>query len=131
MTNPLTQIAADLKPAAVDFCRRLIRVPALPGAEKGVADLYLAEMQQLGYDEAFRDDWGNVVGIIRGNRPGPTIMYNAHLDHVDPGDPAEWLGYDPYGAAVDIDEMENQDRSGTESAEVIHGRAAADVKDQL
>ena len=128
MTNPLTQIAADLKPAAVDFCRRLIRVPALPGAEKGVADLYLAEMQQLGYDEAFRDDWGNVVGIIRGNRPGPTIMYNAHLDHVDPGDPAEWLGYDPYGAAVDIDEMENQDRSGTESAEVIHGRAAADVK---
>ena len=128
MENELNEIAARLKPAAVDFCRRLIRVPALPGEEKGVADLYLAEMQKLGYDDVFRDTWGNVIGIIRGNEPGPTLMYNAHLDHVDPGDPAEWLGYDPYGAAVDVAEMDNQDRTGTEMAEVIHGRAAADVK---
>ena len=128
MSNELNQIAAALKPAAIDFCQRLIRVPALPGEEKGVADLYLAEMEKLGYDEVFRDDWGNVVGIIRGNKPGPTIMYNAHMDHVAPGDLNEWLGYDPYGAAIDIDEMENQDRTGTESVEVIHGRAAADVK---
>ena len=41
-------------------------------------------------------------------------MYNAHLDHVEPGDPAEWLGYDPYGAVIDVDLMENQDRTGTE-----------------
>lgn len=128
MENELNEIAARLKPSAVDFCRRLIRVPALPGEEKGVADLYLAEMQKLGYDDVFRDAWGNVIGIIRGNEPGPTLMYNAHLDHVDPGDPAEWLGYDPYGAAVDVAEMDNQDRTGTEMAEVIHGRAAADVK---
>ena len=128
MSNELNQIAAELKPAAVEFCQRLIRVPALSGEEKGVADLYLIEMEKLGYDEVFRDSWGNVVGIIRGTKPGPTIMYNAHLDHVEPGDPAEWLGYDPYGAAIDIDEMENQDRTGTEQAEVIHGRAAADVK---
>ncbi len=128
MSNELNQIAAGLKPAAVEFCQRLIRVPALPGEEKGVADLYLAEMEKLGYDEVFRDEWGNVVGIIRGTKPGPTIMFNAHLDHVEPGDPAEWLGYDPYGAAIDIDEMENQDRTGTEQTEVIHGRAAADVK---
>lgn len=128
MSNELNEIAAELKPAAIDFCQRLIRVPALPGEEKGVADLYLAEMEKLGYDEVFRDNWGNVVGIIRGNKPGPTIMYNAHLDHVAPGDLNEWLGYDPYGAALDIDEMENQDRTGTESVEVIHGRAAADVK---
>lgn len=128
MTNLLNQLAAELKPAAVEFCQRLIRVPALPGEEKGVADLYLAEMEKLGYDEVFRDSWGNVVGIIHGTQPGPTIMYNAHLDHVEPGDPAEWLGYDPYGAVIDVDLMENQDRTGTELTEVIHGRAAADVK---
>jgi putative selenium metabolism hydrolase len=128
MSNLLNKLAAELKPAAVEFCQRLIRVPALPGEEKGVADLYLAEMEKLGYDEVFRDSWGNVVGIIRGTQPGPTIMYNAHLDHVEPGDPAEWLGYDPYGAVIDVDLMENQDRTGTELTEVIHGRAAADVK---
>lgn len=128
MENELNQIAAGLKPAAVDFCQRLIRVPALPGQEKGVADLYLAELEKLGYDEVFRDDWGSVVGIIRGTKPGPTLMYNCHLDHVDPGDPAEWMGYDPYGAMIDVDEMENQDRSMLEKTEVIHGRAASDTK---
>jgi len=128
MVNELSKLAAQLKPAAVEFCQRLIRVPALSGEEKGVADLYLHEMEKIGFDEVFRDSWGNVVGIIKGTKPGPTIMYNCHLDHVDPGDYAEWLGYDPYGAVIDCDEMENQDRTALEKTEVIHGRAAADVK---
>lgn len=128
MESELIKLAAELKPAAVDFCQRLIRVPALSGQEKGVADLYLNEMEKLGFDEVFRDSWGNVVGIIKGTRPGPTIMYNCHLDHVDPGDYSEWMGYDPYGAAIDIDEMENQDGTALEKTAVIHGRAAADVK---
>jgi len=124
----INQLAAELKPAVVDFCQRLIRVPALSGEEKGVADLYLAEMEKLGYDRYFRDKWGNVIGLIEGTEPGPAIMYNAHLDHVDTGDYSEWGGYDPYGAAIDVNEMENQDRDGYELTEVIHGRAAADVK---
>jgi putative selenium metabolism hydrolase len=124
----LNDLAKELQPQAVEFCQRLIRVPALSGEEKGVADLYLAEMEKLGFDEVFRDDWGNVVGIIKGNEPGPTIMYNSHLDHVDPGDYSEWEGYDPYGAEIDMVEIENQDRTGMEVAKVIHGRAASDVK---
>jgi putative selenium metabolism hydrolase len=128
MVNELARLASELKPATVDFCQRLIRVPALSGREEKVADLYLAEMESLGFDEVFRDSWGNVVGIIKGNEPGPTIMYNCHLDHVDPGDYSEWQGYDPYGAAIDVDEMENQDRTALEKTEVIHGRAASDVK---
>lgn len=112
----------------IDFCQRLIRVPALSGEEKEVADLYLEEMKKLEFDRVFRDEWGNVIGIVEGNEPGPTIMYNAHLDHVDTGDISEWGGYDPYGAEIDINQMENQDCDGYEQVEVIHGRAAADVK---
>lgn len=126
--NELNQLAEKYKPDVVDFCQRLLRVPALSGDEKGVADLYLAEMEKLGYDRFFRDKFGNVIGIIEGTEPGPAIMYNAHLDHVDTGDYSEWGGYDPYGAEIDVNEMENQDRDGYESVEVIHGRAAADVK---
>lgn len=124
----ISRLAEELKPELIDFTRRLIRCPALSGQEKRVADLYLAEMEKLGYDEYFRDKWGNIVGIIEGTEYGPTIMYNAHLDHVDTGDYSEWMGYDPYGAEIDINEMENQDRDGYEKVEVIHGRAAADVK---
>lgn len=124
----ISKLAEKLKTDTVDFCQRLIRVPALSGDEKDVADLYLSEMEKLGFDRFFRDKWGNVVGIIDGTEPGPSIMYNAHLDHVDTGDCSEWGGYDPYGAEIDINEMENQDRDGYEAVEVIHGRAAADVK---
>ena len=105
----LNEIARALKPGAVDFCQRLIRTPAASGQEKAVADLYLAEMKKVGYDETFRDEWGNVVGIINGVEPGPTIMYNSHLDQVDPGDPSFWDGYDPYGANLDVAETDNQD----------------------
>jgi putative selenium metabolism hydrolase len=128
MITDVNKIANEIKEEMVDFAKRLIKVPALSGEEKLVADLYLDEMNKLGYDEVFRDDWGNVIGIVNGTEPGPTIMYNAHLDHVDPGDISEWEGYDPYGAEVDEVLMENQDRDELEMAKVIHGRAASDVK---
>jgi putative selenium metabolism hydrolase len=124
----LNEFGKELRPEAVNFCQQLIRIPAAPGNEKGVADLYLAEMKKLGYDEIFRDDWGNVVGIVNGVEPGPTIMYNSHLDQVDPGDLSAWNGYDPYGASIDVVEVDNQERTAREMAAVIHGRGAADVK---
>ncbi|TCK93220.1 putative selenium metabolism hydrolase [Natranaerovirga hydrolytica] len=126
--DTLNKLALELKADMIDFCQRLIKVPALSGEEKGVADLYLAEMEKLGFDRYFRDKWGNVIGIIEGTEPGPAIMFNAHLDHVDTGDYSEWDGYDPYGGEIDVNEMENQDQDGYESVEVIHGRAASDVK---
>ena len=132
MKNPnvslLNELAKQLRPEAVDFCQRLIRTPTSPGNEKRIADLYLAEMEKIGYDQVFRDDWGNVVGMIKGEEPGPTIMYNSHLDQVDPGDPSAWEGYDPYGGEIDLAEADNQDRSAKEKVEVIHGRGASDVK---
>ena len=128
MFSLLNQIAKELKPQAVDFCQRLIRTPSISGDEEAVADIYLAEMEKLGYNQVFRDDWGNVVGIIEGDEPGPTIMFNCHLDHVDIGDPSEWGGYEPYGGEIDEIEVDNQDNTGLELAEVIHGRAASDTK---
>lgn len=127
-SEEINKLASGLKDSAVEFCCKLIRTPSISGNEKAVADLYLEEMKKLGYDEYFRDEWGNVIGIIHGNQEGPTIMYNSHMDHVDPGDPSEWFGYDPYGAEIDFVEVDDQDCNGKEIAQVIHGRAASDVK---
>ncbi len=128
MLAHLTGLAHAYKGQMLDFCQRLIRVPSLSGEEREVADLYLAEMTKLGYDDVFRDAWGNVVGIVRGSEPGPTIMFNGHLDHVDTGDPSQWGGYDPYGGVIDVARMFDQDMTVEEETEVIHGRAASDVK---
>ena len=51
-------LARRLRPEAVAFAQRLVRLPSLGGQEKAVADACIAEMQAIGYDQVFRDDWG-------------------------------------------------------------------------
>ena len=128
MIERIKEHAKALKPAMVELAQRAIRCPSLTGEEGEMSEIFLEELQKLGYDEAFRDEWGNIVGIVRGTEDGPTIMYNGHMDHVDVGDPSEWNGYDPYGGQMDISEIYNGAGDALESALVIHGRAAADTK---
>ena len=127
----IRQIAKQLRPEAVAFAQRLVRCPSLGGGEKGVADLLISELQSIGYDQVFRDDWGNVIGVIDGQQPGPTILLNGHMDHVPPGDLSLWEGYDPYGGGVDVVEVDDRYNARKEKAEVIHGRGVADLKGSL
>lgn len=106
-------LAAELEAPMVDFCRRLIQTPSLPGEEGPLAALVRAEMGRLGYDEVTTDGWGNVIGVLTGTGGGRSVMLNTHLDHVSPGDPALWP-IPPYeGRIVDG---------------VLYGRAASDIK---
>lgn len=127
MTLAIKEITDELYADMVAFSQKLIQTPSISGTEKALADLDLAEMEKLGYDEVFRDDQGNVVGLVKGSEPGPTIMYNSHMDHVSPGDAANWEGYDPYGGLIDVCEVSAQNKESDE-AECIHGRGASDVK---
>ncbi|MDR3207826.1 MAG: M20/M25/M40 family metallo-hydrolase [Oscillospiraceae bacterium] len=124
----LASRADSMKADMVGFCQRLIQTKSISGEERGVADLYLAEMEALGYDETFRDDAGNVVGLVYGSEPGPTIMYNSHMDHVSEGDTRNWEGYDPYGALIDECPVDDQEKTVRETVRCLHGRAASDVK---
>lgn len=124
----VTELASEYKNAMIDLTRRVIRCPSLSGDEEKVAGIYMEEMERLGYDEVFSDEYGNIVGIVRGTIPGPAIMYNGHLDHVDVGDKKEWHGYDPYGGEMDESLIMNEEGTKEETALVIHGRAASDTK---
>ncbi len=128
MLKRIKELAVCIKPKMLNLAQRAIQCPSLTGQEKNVSEILLQELTSLGYDEAFRDDWGNIVGIVRGTEDGPTIMYNGHMDHVDVGATSEWMGYDPYGGVIDVDEIFNESNSALEKTEVIHGRAAADTK---
>jgi len=123
----IKELSEELSEDMISFAQKLIQTPSMSGEEKNVADLDIQEMQNLGYDEVFRDDQGNVVGIVKGTQEGPTIMYNSHMDHVSPGDKNNWEGYEPYGGLIDICKVHTQEKEDDE-AECIHGRAASDVK---
>jgi len=113
--------AETLRGAMVDFLQRLVRTPSLPSQEGEVAQIVLAEMQKLGYDEAQIDRAGNVLGLIKAThsvhaRPARSIMFNAHMDHVDVGDPSRWP-YPPYAATIKDGE--------------VWGRGTSDLKGSL
>jgi putative selenium metabolism hydrolase len=88
-----------LKNDIVNFTQKLIQTPSLSGNEGHLAELILAELEKLGYDEAFIDDIGNVVGIIYGKTPEFNIMFSSHMDHNEPGDYSLWK-HEPYSGEI-------------------------------
>lgn len=107
--------AEKVRDDVVDFCQRLIQTPSLPGAEEKIAAIIQAEMEKLDYDEVWTDAAGNVIGLLRG-KSGPSLMFNCHMDHVDPGDPTRWP-VPPYGGKI-VDDA-------------IWGRGSVDIKGPL
>ena len=98
------------------FAQELIRIPSPSGAEGAVAARVVAEMHDLGYDDAWTDEVGNAIGLIRGSGTGPTVMLCSHMDVVDAGDATAWE-HPPYGGVV--------------ADGFLHGRGAMDIKGPL
>lgn len=106
---------------AIAFARDLIRIPSLPGEEENLARRVVAEMQALGYDDAWTDELGSAVGVVRGSGASgangdATVMLSAHLDMVAAGDPEEW---------------EHPPFDGVIAGGCLHGRGAMDIKGPL
>ena len=70
------------------FIRKAIQTRSFSDEEGEMAELLKAEMLRVGFDEAFIDSTGNVVGRI-GNG-GKIIHFDSHLDTVQVNDPDEW-----------------------------------------
>src|SRR5262245_14774663 len=89
-TDVLRDATARFSDRMIGFAQRLVQTPSLPGEERAIAELTADEMRALGYDEVWTDRVGNVIGVVRGTGGGRSVQFNAHLDHVSPGDHALW-----------------------------------------
>jgi acetylornithine deacetylase len=76
-------------------------------------DELLAEPDFPGVEVDRSEAWG-VVGRVAGRGNGPSLMLNAHVDVVPPGDLLSWEGLDPF--------------SGTVTGDTVEGRGACDMK---
>jgi len=101
------------KQELVGFCQSLIQTRSYSGEECAVARRIKAEMESLGYDETLIDRYGSVIGTIHGNRPGPTLLFDGHIDTV-PAENAEVWTYPPFEARI--------------VGERIYGRGTSDMK---
>lgn len=80
------------------FTSSIVSTPSLSGEEGDVAQLIIAELKRLDFDDVWTDEVGNIVGKINGG-PGPTVMLNGHMDVVDPG-PADGWPHPAYSGEV-------------------------------
>ena len=103
----------QLHKEALALCRAIMQAPSVSGKEKEVAEVLKSAMTRLGFDSVMTDKNGSVIGCICGNRPGPTVLFDGHIDTVPVNQPALWK-HDPFGAEIDGDR--------------IYGRGASDMK---
>ena len=76
-------------------------------------DETLAEPDFPGVEVDRSEAWG-VVGRVPGHGSGPSLMLNAHVDVVPPGDLFTWEGADPFNGRV--------------TGDTVEGRGACDMK---
>lgn len=104
----------DYDEQLLDFAARAVRTKSVSDHEGAFARLILDEMRLLGYDEAFIDGTGNVVGRVG---KGPTVIhFDSHMDTVEVNDAELW----------DVPPFEGRVAEG-----VLWGRGSVDMKSAL
>ncbi|MGO4831911.1 M20 family metallopeptidase, partial [Rhizobiaceae sp. 2RAB30] len=98
-------------------CQEVVRTPSLSFEEGEVAAIFARHLREIGFDSVDLDRNGNVIGVLRGEGNGPSLMVNGHTDHVPTGDME-----DPFSG-----ELVDASRWG-EVGTAIYGRGTCDMK---
>ncbi|MEG1895225.1 MAG: YgeY family selenium metabolism-linked hydrolase [Oscillospiraceae bacterium] len=109
-------LTQDREKAVIELCQKLIQQKSYSGEEGKVADELREFFTANGFDEITVDGYGNIVGKIKGKRPGKTLLFDGHMDTVPVTDPAAWT-YNPFAAEI---------HDGK-----IYGRGTSDMKGSL
>ncbi len=104
------------KDAVVELTQKLIRRQSYSGNEKGVSEELTKYFKENGFDDVHVDKYGNTIGHIKGNKPGPKIVFDGHMDTVPVTNEKEWK-YPPFAGEV---------HDGK-----VHGRGTSDMKGAL
>jgi len=99
----------------IKFTKSLVHIPSFSTGEQVVVARVVQEMQQLGFDRAWVDEYGSAIGVIEGGHSGSTLLLDAHCDTVG-AIPSDW-SHDPFGAEIVGDRM--------------YGRGTVDTKGNL
>lgn len=87
------------KNEVIELCKKLIKIRSYSGEEEQVGKVLSDFFLNNGYDEVKIDDYGNVIGIIKGNKPGKKILFDGHIDTVPVVNEEKW-SHNPFGAEI-------------------------------
>jgi len=94
-------LACELIPAGQPDSENPLDPDEPPAREEGAALAVAAKLREMGFDVDLvskREGRPNVIGVLHGMAPGPSLMLNDHLDTYPAGDWAAWTmtGGHPY-----------------------------------
>ncbi|MCX6998840.1 MAG: YgeY family selenium metabolism-linked hydrolase [Candidatus Sumerlaeota bacterium] len=112
----LRKKAEDETEAMVGFLRDLIALPSPSGRERDVALRIREEMDRIGFDEAFIDDYGSVIGRI--GKGSPRLVFDGHIDTVGVADLSAW-SFDPFKGKVEDGYVCGRGASDNKAAPVV------------
>jgi metal-dependent amidase/aminoacylase/carboxypeptidase family protein len=92
----LQQGAAELEPELIELRRTIHQNPELSGREEQTAALIADRLRSAGLEVRTGIGGHGVVGVLRGEKPGPVIAYRSELDAVSGNEPSGR----PYGSKV-------------------------------
>ena len=108
----------------IELCQKLIQQKSYSGHEDGVAGVLKEELPKLGFDSVTVDRYGNVIGCIKGNRPGKKLLFDGHIDTVPVTDETEWQ-YPPFAAEIHDGKIYGRGTSDMKGAVAAFVSAAA------
>lgn len=99
----------------LELCTKLIRERSYSGEEQNIVKVIEEYMKAAGFDEVFTDRYGDIIGCIKGNRPGKKILMDGHIDTVPVQEETlkDWK-YPPF--------------EGTIADGKLYGRGSSDMK---
>ncbi|MFW6029959.1 MAG: YgeY family selenium metabolism-linked hydrolase [Halanaerobiales bacterium] len=110
----------------IKFMQDVIGIPSESCEEEDVVNRVKKEMEKVSFDEVEIDPMGNLLGKVgNGDR---VIAYDAHLDTVGVGDPAEWE-WDPFEGKMEDGIIYGRGATDQEGAMVSMVYAAKVIKD--
>ncbi len=92
-------LSKERQDQVVALCQKLIQQQSYSGHEEGVVKVLSEQLKAEGFDSVTVDKYGNIIGCIKGNRPGKKILFDGHIDTVPVSDETEWQ-YPPFAAEI-------------------------------
>ncbi|MGL4307372.1 MAG: YgeY family selenium metabolism-linked hydrolase [Cetobacterium sp.] len=108
--------AKEREEKLIKLCQDLIKAPSYSGEEGEVVKVIEKYFKDLGFDDYFIDEYGNIIGRIKGNEPGKKILFDGHIDTVPVPDKSKWT-YGPFDGII--------------ADGKLYGRGTSDMKGQV
>lgn len=114
----------ERKESVIKLCQDLIQIRSYSGEEDKVASKLKEYFLANGYDDVTIDLYGNILGVIKGNKPGKKLLFDGHIDTVPVVNEEKWT-HNPFGAEIVDGKIYGRGTSDMKGAVAAMANAAA------